>query len=135
MCCWKRVFATTSTFSWQNSISLCPASFCTPRPNLPCFMDLTFQVPMHYCSLQHHILLPSPITSTSRCCFCFGSISSFHQELFSPDPVAYWAPSNLGSSAKQTLIEFCKDNTLVIENTLFQQHKRRLYTWTSPDHQ
>jgi len=25
----------TSLFSWQNSISLCPASFCTPRPNLP----------------------------------------------------------------------------------------------------
>ena len=35
LCCWKRVFAMTSAFSWQNSISLCPASFCTPRPNLP----------------------------------------------------------------------------------------------------
>ena len=35
MCCWKRVFAMTNEFSWQNSISLCPASFCTPRPNLP----------------------------------------------------------------------------------------------------
>ena len=35
MCCWKRVFVMTSTFFWQNSISLCPASFCTPRPNLP----------------------------------------------------------------------------------------------------
>ena len=35
LCCWKRVFAMTSVFSWQNSISLCPASFCTPRPNLP----------------------------------------------------------------------------------------------------
>ena len=34
-CCWKRVFAKTSAFSWQSSISLCPASFCTPRPNLP----------------------------------------------------------------------------------------------------
>ena len=33
--CWKRVFAMTSAFSWENSISLCPASFCTPRPNLP----------------------------------------------------------------------------------------------------
>ena len=31
----KRVFSMTSAFSWQNSISLCPASFCTPRPNLP----------------------------------------------------------------------------------------------------
>ena len=29
--------------------------------------------------------------------------------------------------------QFCQENTLVIANTLFQQHKRRLYTWTSPD--
>ena len=33
------------------------------------------------------------------------------------------------------LIEFCQENTLVIANTLFQQHKRRLHTWTSPDGQ
>ena len=37
------------------------------------------------------------------------------------------------NEAGQRLIEFCKENALVIENTLFQQHKRRLYTWTSPD--
>ena len=37
--------------------------------------------------------------------------------------------------SKQRLIEFCQENTLVIANTLFQQHKRRLYTWTSPDGQ
>ena len=35
----------------------------------------------------------------------------------------------------QMLIEFCQENALVIANTLFQQHKRRLYTWTSPDGQ
>ena len=35
----------------------------------------------------------------------------------------------------QRLIEFCQENTLVIANTLFQKHKRRLYTWTSPDSQ
>ena len=35
LCCWKRVFAMTSVFSWQNCISLCPASFRIPRPNLP----------------------------------------------------------------------------------------------------
>ena len=39
------------------------------------------------------------------------------------------------NEAGQKLIEFCKENALVIENTLFQQHKRRLYTWTSPDGQ
>jgi len=33
----------------------------------------------------------------------------------------------------QRLIEFCQENALVIINTLFQQHKGRLYTWTSPD--
>ena len=33
----------------------------------------------------------------------------------------------------QRLIVFCQENALVIANTLFQQHKRRLYTWTSPD--
>ena len=37
------------------------------------------------------------------------------------------------NEAGQRLIEFCQENTLVIPNTLFQQHKRRLYTWTSPD--
>ena len=35
----------------------------------------------------------------------------------------------------QRLIEFCQENALVIANTLVQQHKRRLYTWTSPDGQ
>ena len=34
-CCWKRVFAMTSAFSWHNSVSLCPISLCPPRPNLP----------------------------------------------------------------------------------------------------
>ena len=39
------------------------------------------------------------------------------------------------NEAGQRLIESCQENALVIANTLFQQHKRRLYTWTSPDGQ
>ena len=39
------------------------------------------------------------------------------------------------NEAGQKLIKFCPENALVIANTLFQQHKRRLYTWTSPDGQ
>ena len=39
------------------------------------------------------------------------------------------------NEAGQRLIEFCQKNALVIANTFFQQHKRRLYTWTSPDGQ
>ena len=39
------------------------------------------------------------------------------------------------NEAGQRLIELCQENPLVIASTLFQQHKRRLYTWTSPDAQ
>ena len=39
------------------------------------------------------------------------------------------------NEAGKRLIEFCQENALVIANTLFQHHKRRLYTWTSPDGQ
>ena len=39
------------------------------------------------------------------------------------------------NEAGQRLIEFCQENALVITNTLLKQHKRRLYTWTSPDGQ
>jgi len=39
------------------------------------------------------------------------------------------------NEAGQRLIEFCQENTLVIANTLFQKHKRRFYTWSSPDGQ
>ena len=37
------------------------------------------------------------------------------------------------NEAGKRLVEFCQEKALVIANTLFQQHKRRLYTWTSPD--
>ena len=39
------------------------------------------------------------------------------------------------NEAGQRLTQFCQEISLVIESTLFQQHKRRLYTWTSPDGQ
>ena len=39
------------------------------------------------------------------------------------------------NEAEQRLTEFCQQNALVIANTLFQQHRRRLYMWTSPDGQ
>ena len=60
--------------------------------NLPWFLDMTLQVPMQYCSLQHWTLLLSPVTSTTGYCFCFGSIPSFLLELFLHwSPVTYWA--------------------------------------------
>ena len=37
------------------------------------------------------------------------------------------------NEAEQQLAEFCQENTMVIANTLFQKHKRWLYTWTAPE--
>ena len=79
---------------------------CLTTSNLHSFMDLTFQVPTQY-SLQHQTLLSPPVTSTTGCCFHLGSISSFFLELFLHwFPVAYWAPTDLGSSSF-SVISFC----------------------------
>ena len=79
---------------------------CLTTSNLPCFMDLTFQVPMQYCSLQHQTLLLSPVTSTTGYCFCFGFIPSLFLEFLHRSPVAYWAPNDLGSSTFG-ILSFC----------------------------
>ena len=87
-------------------------------------MDLSFQVPMQYCSLQHRILLLSPVTSTAGYCFCFGSIPSFFLDLFLHwPPVAYWASIDLGSSSF-IILSFC----LFI---LFMEFSRQEY-WNIP---
>ena len=79
---------------------------CLTTSNLPWFMDLTFQVLMQYCSLQHQTLLPS-VTSITACWFYLDSISLFFLELFLQwCPVAYWAPTDLGSSSFSVL-SFC----------------------------
>ena len=63
---------------------------CLTTSNLPWFTDLTFQVPMQYCSLQHRTLLLSPVISWY--CFCLGFIPSFFLESFLHwSPVAFWA--------------------------------------------
>ena len=61
---------------------------CLNTSNLPRFMDLTIQVPMQYCSLQHQALLPLPVMSTTGCCFLW-----FH--LF----ILFWVSSPLISSS------------------------------------
>ena len=80
---------------------------CLTTSNLPCFTNLTFQVPMQYCSLQHWTLLLSPVTPTTGYCFCFGSIPSFFLEFFLHwSPVAYWAHTDLGNSSF-SILSFC----------------------------
>ena len=67
---------------------------CLTTSNLPWYVDLIFQVPMQYCSLQHWTLLPSPV-------------SLFFLELFlHSSPVACWALTDLGSSSF-SVIPFC----------------------------
>ena len=80
---------------------------CLTISNLPWFMDLTSQIPMQYCSLQHRTLLLSPVIYTTGYCFCFGSTPSFFLESFLHwSPVAYWAPNDLGSSSFG-ILSFC----------------------------
>ena len=62
-------------------------------------------------------------------------IGDWNAKVGSPETPGVTGKFGLGvqNEAGQRLIAFCQENALVIENTLFQQHKRRLYTWTSPD--
>ena len=64
-------------------------------------------------------------------------IGDWNEKLGSQETPGVTGKFGLGTrnEAGQRLIEFCQENALVITNTLFQQHKRRLYTWTSPDGQ
>ena len=70
--------------------------------NLLWFMDLTFQVPMQYCSLQHQMLLPSPVRSTTGCWFFFSSVSSFFLELF-----FHWPQKHIGTYRPMEFIFQC----------------------------
>ena len=67
----------------------------------------------------------------------FFMIGDWNAEVGSQETSGVTGKFGLGvqNEAGQSLIEFCKENALVIANTFFQQHKRRLYTWTSPDGQ
>ena len=47
LCCWKRVLTMINAFSCQNLVSLCPASFCTPRPNLPVTPGISWFLLLH----------------------------------------------------------------------------------------
>ena len=102
---------------------------CLTTSNLPWFMDLTFEVPMQYCCLQHRTLFPSPVISTTGYCFCFGSIPSFSLEFFFHwSPLAHWVSTDLGSSSFRSYhfaFSYCSwgsqgKNTEVVCHSLFQ---------------
>ena len=75
---------------------------------------------------------PFRTNTQKRCPFHYRGLERKSRKSRNP-----WSNSKFGlglqNEAGQRLIEFCQENTLLIANTLLQQHKRRLYTWTSSD--
>ena len=80
--------------------------------------------------------LRPPRTNTKKKIFFF-ILADWNAKVRSQDTPGVTGKFSLGvqNEARQSLTEFCQENTLVIANTLLQQHKRRLYTWTSPNGQ
>ena len=81
-----------------------------------------------YCIAQETITLPKDVL------FIIGA---WNVKVGSQETPGVTGKFGLGvqNEAGQRLIELCQENALVIADTLFQQHKRRLYTWTLPDGQ
>ena len=69
-----------------------------------------------------------------RCPFILGD---WNAKVGSQESPGVTGKFDLGvqNEAGQRLVEFCQENARIIANTLFQQHKTRLNTWTSPDGQ
>ena len=107
------------TIQYHRNPSLCPNQYCWRswswtvlwRPTRPSRTNTQERCPFHYKGLDAKVGSQEIPGVTGK--FGFGM----------------WI------AAGQRLIEFCQENALIIANTLFQQHQRRLYTWTSPDGQ
>ena len=90
-------------------------------PNIPGSYEILLFIASDLASITSHI--------TTGCCFCFGSVSSFFLELFLHwSPVAYWPPTDLGSSSFSVLsfclfilfMGFSSNNTEVVCHSLLQ---------------
>ena len=77
---------------------------------------------------------PSRTNTQKRCPFHYRRLECKSRSQEIPEVTGKFG-LRVQNEAGQNLREFCQVNALVIANTLFQQHKRRLYTWTSPDGQ
>ena len=77
---------------------------------------------------------PSRTNLPQKCSFHYRGLECKSRSQETPGVTGKFG-LGMRNEAGQRLIEFCQENALVIANTLFQQHKRRVYTWTSPDGQ
>ena len=115
---------------WQNDLCSFPRQtiqyHSNPRPR----PVEEAEVEKFYEDLQDHL----EITPEKHVLFFIGD---WNAKVGSQKTPGVTGKFGLGIQNKsgQRLIELCQENKLVIANTLFQQHKRRLYTWTSPDGQ
>ena len=124
------------------SNSLRPHGLQLARPPYPL---PTPRVYSNLCPLSQwcHPTISSSVVPFSSCPQSFLASGSFpiigdwNAKVGSQETLGVAGKFGLGirNEAGQRLIEFCHDKALVIANTLFQQHKRRLYTWISPDGQ
>ena len=89
-----------------------------------------FQILFHYKLLQDILEL----TPKKRCPFHYRGLECKSRKSGKPGVTGKFG-LGMRNEAGQRLIEFCQENTLAIANTLFQQHERRLYSWTSQDGQ
>ena len=129
----------TSVFSWQNSTSFAllhsafqgkPFNIAVIQAYAPTSNAEEAEVEWFYEDLQDLLEL----TPKKDVLFIIGDRNAKVGSQETPGVTGKFGLGML-NEAGQRLIEFCQENALVIANTLFQQHKRRLYTWTSPDGQ
>ena len=93
--------------------------------------------PNHWCWISWSwtvLWWPTRTSRTNTKKYVLSIIGDWNAKLCSQQISGVAGKFGLGvqNEAGQRLIEFCQENPLVIANTLFQQHKRRLHTWTSP---
>ena len=112
----------TSAFSWQNSVSFCPASRFLAQT------CLLLQVSLDFLLMHSSLLWWKGCLFHSRGLECKTGKS---RNTWSNREIWPWNVEWSRAKTNRVLLR----NALVIANSLFQQHKRGLYTWTSPDGQ
>ena len=107
LCCWKRVFAVTSVFSWQNSVSLWPASFCTPRPTwFACYSR---------CLLTSYFCIPVPCHGKDIILGALEGLVDLHRTVQLQLLQHYWSEHTCITVILNGFLETNRDHPVVFE--------------------
>ena len=121
----------SSISKWQNDLCLFPRQTIKYHRNPSLW-------PSHYCQRSWMVLWrptrPSRTNTKKRCPLYHGDRNA---KIISQEILGVTSKFDLGvqNETGQRLTELCQENAVVLASILFQQHKRRLYTWISPDGQ